>query len=606
MIPPLLILRNITLSLGDTNLLSGAELIVSKRDRICLVGRNGSGKSTLLKIAAGQVEADDGERYVEPGATLRYLPQEPNLTGYETTRAYAEGELAPGDDPHRAQYLLEQLGLTGEENPLTLSGGEARRCAIARTLTSEPDILFLDEPTNHLDLPAIEWLENELKNSRSALVLVSHDRRFLENLSRRTVWLNMGVTQQIEKSFTAFEPWRDKWFEQEELNRHKLDRKIASELHWLNRGVTARRKRNQGRLRALNALRAERRSQKAFIGDVKLTTTEGNRAGKLVIETSSIGKTYDDAPIVRDLSIRIQSGDRIGIVGPNGAGKTTLLNLLTGLLTPDEGSVRLGPTLQMVTLDQRRESLDANISLQDALAGGGQNVEVGGQSRHVISYMKDFLFQPEQARTAVSALSGGERGRLMLARALARPSNLLVLDEPTNDLDLETLDLLQEMLSDFDGTVLLVSHDRDFLDRVVTAVVVAEGDGKWVVYAGGYSDMITQRGHKDGPEPKTTVSTKKSSGKRPVSKKPKKTGQSFSNNSGLTFTDKHLLKTLPGKIETLQKCVDEYNATLAIEGLYERDPQAFSLTTDKLTEAATALAEAEEQWLTLEMKREEG
>ena len=605
MTPPLLILRNITLSLGDTDLLSGAELIVSERDRICLVGRNGSGKSTLLKIAAGQVEADDGERYVDPGATLRYLPQEPNLTGFETTRAYAEGELAPGDDPHRAQYLLEQLGLTGEENPSTLSGGEARRCAIARTLTSEPDILFLDEPTNHLDLPAIEWLENELSNSRSALVLVSHDRRFLENLSQKTVWLNMGVTQKIERSFTAFEPWRDNWFEQEELDRHKLDRKIASELHWLNRGVTARRKRNQGRLRALNALRAERRNQKAFIGDVKLTTTEGNRAGKLVIETSSIGKTYDGAPIVRDLSIRIQRGDRIGIVGPNGAGKTTLLNLLTGLLPPDEGSVRLGPTLQMVTLDQRRESLDANISLQDALTDGGQNVEVGGQSRHVIGYMKDFLFQPEQARTAVSALSGGERGRLMLARALARPSNLLVLDEPTNDLDLETLDLLQEMLSDFDGTVLLVSHDRDFLDRVVTAVVVAEGDGKWVVYAGGYSDMITQRGQRDEPEPKTTVSTNKSSGKGPVSPKLKKTRQSSSNNSGLTFTDKHLLETLPVKIEALQKCVDEYNATLAIEGLYERDPEAFSMATDKLTEAATALAEAEDQWLTLEVKREE-
>ncbi len=605
MTPPLLILRNITLSLGDTDLLSGAELIVSERDRICLVGRNGSGKSTLLKIAAGQVEADDGERYVDPGVTLRYLPQEPNLTGFETTRAYAEGELAPGDDPHRAQYLLEQLGLTGEENPSTLSGGEARRCAIARTLTSEPDILFLDEPTNHLDLPAIEWLENELSNSRSALVLVSHDRRFLENLSQKTVWLNMGVTQKIERSFTAFEPWRDNWFEQEELDRHKLDRKIASELHWLNRGVTARRKRNQGRLRALNALRAERRNQKAFIGDVKLTTTESNRAGKLVIETSSIGKTYDGAPIVRDLSIRIQRGDRIGIVGPNGAGKTTLLNLLTGLLTPDEGSVRLGPTLQMVTLDQRRESLDANISLQDALTDGGQNVEVGGQSRHVIGYMKDFLFQPEQARTAVSALSGGERGRLMLARALARPSNLLVLDEPTNDLDLETLDLLQEMLSDFDGTVLLVSHDRDFLDRVVTAVVVAEGDGKWVVYAGSYSDMITQRGQRDQPEPKTTVSTNKSSGKGPVSPKLKKTRQSSSNNSGLTFTDKHLLETLPVKIEALQKCVDEYNATLAIEGLYERDPEAFSMATDKLTEAATALAEAEDQWLTLEVKREE-
>ncbi len=605
MTPPLLILRNITLSLGDTDLLSGAELIVSERDRICLVGRNGSGKSTLLKIAAGQVEADDGERYVDPGATLRYLPQEPDLTGYETTRAYAEGELAPGDDPHRAQYLLEQLGLTGEENPSTLSGGEARRCALARTLTSEPDILFLDEPTNHLDLPAIEWLENELSNSRSALVLVSHDRRFLENLSRKTVWLNMGVTRQIEKSFTAFEPWRDNWFEQEELDRHKLDRKIASELHWLNRGVTARRKRNQGRLRALNALRAERQNQKAFIGDVKLTTTEGNRAGKLAIETKSIGKTYDGDPLVLDLSIRIQRGDRIGIVGPNGAGKTTLLNMLTGVLPPDEGSVRLGPTLQMVTLDQRRESLDADISLQDALSGGGQNVEVGGQSRHVISYMKDFLFQPEQARTAVGALSGGERGRLMLARALARPSNLLVLDEPTNDLDLETLDLLQEMLSDFDGTVLLVSHDRDFLDRVVTAVVVAEGDGKWVVYAGGYCDMIAQRRQRDGPEAKATNPTNTSSRKGPAGPALKKTRQSPQNNSGLTFTDKHLLEILPAKMEALQKCVDQHNATLAIEGLYERDPETFSMATDKLTEAATALAEAEEQWLTLEMKREE-
>ena len=448
MAPPLLILRDITLSFGDTDLLSGAELIVSEGDRLCLVGRNGSGKSTLLKIAAGLVEPDDGERYVDPGATMRYLPQEPDLSGYETTLAYAEGGLAPGDDAHRAIYLLEQMGLTGAEDPRTLSGGEARRCALARTLASEPDILFLDEPTNHLDLPAIEWLEQELASCRSALVLISHDRRFLETLSRKTIWLNAGVTHRLDKGFAAFEPWRDTLIEQEERARHELNRKISVEMDWLHKGVTARRKRNQGRLRALNVLRAERRDQRAFTGNVRLTTTEGARAGKMAIEAKSISKSYGGPMLVKDFSIRIQRGDRIGIIGPNGAGKTTLLNMLTGTLAPDSGTVRLGTNLQMVTLDQRRESLAADMTLSDALTGGGNTVDVGGQSRHVIGYMKDFLFQPEQARTPVGVLSGGERGRLMLARALAQPSNLLVLDEPTNDLDLETLDLLQEMLGD--------------------------------------------------------------------------------------------------------------------------------------------------------------
>ena len=608
MAPPLLILRDIILSLGDTDLLSGAELIVSEGERLCLVGRNGSGKSTLLKIAAGQVEPDDGERYVDPGATMRYLPQEPDLTGYKTTLAYAEGDLAPGDDSHRALYLLQQLGLTGDEDPAILSGGEARRCALARALASEPDMLFLDEPTNHLDLPAIEWLERELASCRSALVLVSHDRRFLETLSRKTVWLNAGVTHRIDKGFAAFEPWRDTWMEQEESARHKLDRKILVEMDWLHKGVTARRKRNQGRLRALHALRTERREQKAFTGNVTLTTTEGARAGKLAMEAKSISKSYGDVALVSDFSIRIQRGDRIGIVGANGVGKTTLLNMLTGTLAPDSGTVRLGATLQMVTLDQKRESLDADMTLSDALTGGGgTNVEVGGQSRHVISYMKDFLFQPEQARTAVGVLSGGERGRLMLARALARPSNLLVLDEPTNDLDLETLDLLQEMLGDYDGTALLVSHDRDFLDRTVTAVIAAEGNGKWIVYAGGYSDMIAQRkGQKQGQEskpatPKSNAKKADSSRSEPVEIKkspPDKT-------KTLSFTDKHHLKTLPARMDKFHKAIDASNALLAKPGLFERDRAAFEAAAQKLRETVTALEAAGEQWLALELKREE-
>ncbi len=598
MAPPLLILRDISLRLGDTNLLDGAELSVSEGDRLCLVGRNGSGKSTLLRIAAGELEPDDGERYIDPGVTTRYLPQEPDLSGVESTLAYAEAGLAPGDDPYRAQYLLERLGLTGDEDPASLSGGEARRCALARALASEPDILFLDEPTNHLDLPAIEWLEEELTTSRSALVLVSHDRRFLENLSRATVWLNGGVTRRLEKGFGGFETWRDEVIEQEERARHEMDRKLAVETEWLHKGVTARRKRNMGRLRSLHALREERRSQKSFTpGAVKLTTTDGARSGRIVVEAENIAKSYDGPALVRDFSIRIQRGDQIGIIGPNGAGKTTLLNMLTGALEPDDGAVRLGTNLQMVTLDQRRESLDPGSTLSDALTGGGNYVDVGGQRRHVIGYMKDFLFAPEQARTPVGVLSGGERGRLMLARALARPSNLLVLDEPTNDLDLETLDLLQEMLADYDGTVLLVSHDRDFLDRVVTGVIAAEGEGRWVIYAGGYSDMQAQHG--DPSEPiaeKPTAPPAKPREPKPE-RQEKKSG-------GLSFTDRHLLESLPYMMEEFQARIDGLNGKLSEAGLFENDRAAFERTADELKEATAALEAAEEQWLELELKRE--
>src|SRR5271166_291665 len=495
MAPPLIQLKDIRLTFGGTPLLSGVELAVSPMERVCLICRNGSGKSTLLKIMAGLVEPDAGTRFVQPGATVRYLPQEPDFGDHKTTLAYVEAGLGPGDDHYAARYLLAQLGLTGKEHPSGLSGGEARRAALARVLAPSPDILLLDEPTNHLDLPGIKWLERGLAAMRAGIVVVSHDRRLLERLSRTTVWLDRGITRTLDQGFAAFEPWRDAVLEQEAIDRHKLGRKIAMEEDWLRYGVTARRKRNQKRLADLHALRKRRKEQRAAPGKVRLEAAGADLSGRLVIVADAVTKSFGDRTIVKDVSTRILRGDRVGIVGANGAGKTTLLNLLTGALPPDAGEVRLGTNLAQVTLDQRRDTLDPAQTLREALTGGqGDTVTVGGQTRHVASYMKDFLFGPEQANTPVGVLSGGERGRLTLARAFARPSNLLVLDEPTNDLDLETLDLLQERLADYSGTVLLVSHDRDFLDRVVTSTIAANGDGRWTEYAGGYSDMLAQRG----------------------------------------------------------------------------------------------------------------
>src|SRR3954471_22814644 len=497
--PPLLLLQDISLTFGGTPLLTGARLAVASGDRICLVGRNGSGKSTLLQIAAGLIQPDAGERFAQPGALISYLPQEPDLAGFATILAYVEDAFASGAqdrpaDRHRALYLLKELGLSGEENSASLSGGEARRAALARALAPLPDILLLDEPTNHLDLPGIEWLERELAQMRAGIVLISHDRRLLETLSRATVWLDRGVTRTLDQGFSSFEAWRDTVLEQEESEQHKLGRKIAMEEDWLRYGVTARRTRNQRRLAELHALRRQRREHRGAVGSVRLEATPAELSGRLVAEAVGIEKSYGGRPVVKKFSTRIMRGDRVGIIGPNGAGKTTLLNMLIGVLPPDAGAVRLGANLAPVVLDQRRESLDPEQTLAEALTGGGgDNVTVAGQSRHVVGYMKDFLFRPEQARTPVRVLSGGERARLILARAFARPSNLLVLDEPTNDLDLETLDLLQERLAEYPGTVLLVSHDRDFLDRLTTSVIASEHNGRWTEYAGGYSDMLAQR-----------------------------------------------------------------------------------------------------------------
>ena len=601
MAAPLLILRDIHLTFGGPVLLEGAELSVMEGERLCLVGRNGSGKSTLLKIAAGIVQPDKGERALQQGTSVRYLPQEPDLAGFESTLDYVVAGLGSHDEPYRAQYLLGQLGLTGEENPARLSGGEIRRAALARALAPSPDILMLDEPTNHLDLPAIEWLEAELQSMRSALVLISHDRRFLGNLSRTTAWLDRGQIRRLDRGFSEFEAWRDEMLEQEEVQRHKLDRKIAREEDWVRYGVSGRRKRNQKRLALLGDMRKDRREYRGATGNVVMAAAAAESAAKLLVDAKNINKSYGDRIIVKDVTMRIARGDRIGIVGPNGAGKTTLLNMLTGTLAPDSGTVKLGSNIAMVTLDQKRESLDPTTTLKDVLTQGhGDMVTVGETRKHVISYMKDFLFGSEQAGTPVARLSGGERGRLMLARALARPSNLLVLDEPTNDLDLETLDLLQEMLADYNGTVILVSHDRDFIDRVVTSVMGFEQDGKWTHYAGGYSDMVAQRGHgvkarevdaKSAPKEAKPVKVDK--GDKPAPRKK------------MGFKEKHALETLPKKLSALRADVQRLQAVLADGSLFARDPAAFKKAAADLDAAQAAVLAGEDQWLELEMLREE-
>ena len=597
MAPPLLLLQDIALTFGGEPLLEATGISVPAGERLCLVGRNGSGKSTLLKIAAGLIEPDSGARFLQPGVNLRYLPQEPDLSGYSNARAYVEAGLGPIGDPHRATTLLNELGLSGEEDPARLSGGEARRAALARVLAPEPDILLLDEPTNHLDLPAIEWLEGTLKTPRSALVIVSHDRRFLQNLSRGAVWLDRGRTRVLARGFAEFEAWRDAALLEEERAEHKLDRKIAAEEDWLRYGVTARRKRNQKRLENLKAMRAERRQRRTAKG-VRFEAAE-DLSGKLVVEAKHVAKSFGARPIVKNLSLRILRGDRLGLIGANGAGKTTLVNLLTGALPPDRGSVRHGANLLLAALDQGRASLDPATLLKDALTGGGSDfVEINGERKHVAGYMKEFLFGPEQARTPIGRLSGGERGRLMLAKVLARPSNLLVLDEPTNDLDLETLDLLQDMLSDYKGTLLIVSHDRDFLDRLTTSVLAAEGGGIWIEYAGGYSDMLAQRGAGvDGAPisapPMPAKDKPKIAATRPPKPKPR-----------LTFKEKHMLDTLPARIEALRARKASLQSLLDDTGFYARDPAKFAEISAAFAKAEAALAEAEENWLNLEILRE--
>jgi ATP-binding cassette subfamily F protein uup len=597
--PPVLQLRDIVLTLGGEPLLDKAELSISPGDRIALVGRNGSGKSTLLRIAAGEMIADRGTRFVQPSARLAYLPQEPDVAGFATTLDYVLAGLTDDDAGHAARAMMAELGVDLASKPAELSGGEARRAALVRVLAPEPEILLLDEPTNHLDLVAIEWLEAHLAASRSALALISHDRRLLTDLTRATVWLDRGVTHRLEQGFGAFEAWRDKKLEEEEAERHRLDRRIVNEEHWMRYGVTARRKRNMRRVGELAEMRRERRETRRSVGLANMAAQESRASGALVVEAEKISKAYEGKPIVRNFSLRIMRGDRIGIVGANGAGKTTLISLLTGALEPEAGTIRIGSNVTMARLDQKRLSLDPATTLVDALTGGGSDyVTINGERRHVVGYMKDFLFGPEQARTPIGKLSGGERGRLMLARALSRPSNLMVLDEPTNDLDIETLDLLQELLGEYQGTILIVSHDRDFLDRVATSVIVSEGEGAWVEYAGGYSDMVAQRGYGlAGP----AVAAAPAKAERPVTREPSRQAAKRK----LSFNEKRALEMLPDRMEALRSELASLEKSLADADLAVREPATFQEAMERYGEVREALEGAEDEWLQLEILREE-
>ena len=601
--PPILYLQDVNLTFGVTPLLEGADLSIAPGERLCVVGRNGSGKSTLLKIAAGMVEPDSGERFVQPGIMVSYLDQDPTFKGASTIGEYVLAELMDNEDKQRAFQLMADLRLSSDQELENLSGGEKRRVALAKVMAPDPDILLLDEPTNHLDLPAIEWLENALKSLRSALVLISHDRRFLSNMSQSTLWLDRGKTSLLKKGFNHFEDWRDQEIELEMMRLQKLDRKIEREEHWVRYGVSGRRKRNVKRLAELSALKKQRRDHQGPPSNVKAQVSEADMSGKLVVKADKIAKSFGDKKIVSQFSTQIKRGDRVGLVGANGAGKTTMLNMLIGELAPDVGNVRLGKNLHMLVLDQTRAGIKRDWTIKDALTdGAGDYVTIGEDKMHVIGYMKDFLFHPSQMRTPANVLSGGELARLLLARGLRHPSNVLIMDEPTNDLDLETLDLLQELIADYQGTVILVSHDRDFLDRTVTSVINSEGEGQWLEYAGGYSDMLLQRkagdvgGDKDAhklPEGKNLYKNATS---------PKPTHKAITK---LSYKQKYALEQLPGEMRELESLIADSKKLLSDTSLFTKDPELFNKTAMALKKAETRLAEAEAEWLELEILREE-
>ncbi|RJL13368.1 ABC-F family ATP-binding cassette domain-containing protein, partial [Paracoccus siganidrum] len=498
---PLLQLTDISLTFGGDPVFEGLSLTIQPGDRVALVGRNGSGKSTLMKVMAGLVQPDRGEVVAAAGTTVGYMEQDPDLSGFATLGEFAAAGLAESED-YRVEMAAEGLKFDPARPVATASGGERRRAALARLLARAPELMLLDEPTNHLDIEAIGWLEDHLKQTRAAYVLISHDRAFLRNLTRATLWIDRGEVRRQERGFEGFEDWREATWAAEDEARHKLDRKIRAEARWAVEGISARRKRNQGRLRALQDMRQQRAGQIRRQGTAAMALDSGPQSGRKVIEAKGIAKSFGDRVILRPFDLRVNRGDRIAFVGPNGAGKTTLIRMLTGEVAPDQGTVTLGTNLEVAVFDQARAALNPDQTLWESLTGDAEmrvsgradQVMVRGQPKHVVAYLKDFLFDEAQARAPVRSLSGGEKARLLLARLMAKPSNLLVLDEPTNDLDVETLDLLQDLLGDYDGTVLLVSHDRDFIDRVADTTVAMEGDGRAVTYAGGWSDYRAQRG----------------------------------------------------------------------------------------------------------------
>ncbi len=595
-------LAEIALTFGGEPLFTGATLDVQPRARIALVGRNGSGKSTLLKIAAGIVTPDSGEHFVHPGATAYYLPQEPDFGDHDTAESFVCASLPDERDAHVAERTLAEFEIAADARLEKLSGGEAKRIALAAAFAARPDIILMDEPTNHLDIAAIAQLEEKVAGSSAAFVIISHDRRFLETLTTQTVWIDRGATHHLSRGFSDFEEWRDKTLEEEKTARHKLGRKIAAEEDWVRYGVTARRKRNVRRMAELKDMRQALRSAPRATGSVNFAATDAERSSKRMIVAEKISKSFDDRAIIEDYSIEIARGDKIGVVAPNGAGKTTLLNMLIGTLAPDAGVVTSSDNLALVTLDQQRARLKPDQRLADAITDGrGDWVTIDGVKKHAATYLQDFLFAPEQWRAPVSSLSGGERGRLALAAALAYPSNILALDEPTNDLDLETLDLLQDFLSDYKGAVLLISHDRNFLDNIVTSIVTTDPDtpGAWRRYPGGYDDMVTQRGRPPGAK---AAAVKRAQKGAPAAAR--KASAPKTTRTKLSYKEKHALTTLPDQIAELEKEIATLNEALADPKLFERNAEEFSKTARRLDEAKAALETAEENWLELTIKQE--
>ena len=597
MAPPILSLTEVVAAFISPPLFSGLSVEVGKSDRIALVGRNGSGKSTLLKMMAGLVEPDGGTRFVQPGTRIAYLSQSVDFGDHKDLRDFVSAGLSADqlDATYLSDAILYEVGLDPDRSADGLSGGESRRAAVAQALVSEPDVLLLDEPTNHLDITVIEWLEQTLANFRGAIVTVSHDRAFLRRLSKAILWIDRGRVHRHEQGFANFDEWSETLLEQEAVSTAKLDKLITEEIRWSREGISARRTRNQGRLRRLSSLREERQGRPKTQNMMELKTDSGQKSGRLVSELTNVSKGYADKPILTDFSTRLMRGDRLGIIGPNGAGKTTLLKLLSGELEPDSGAIRLGTNLQPLLFDQNRDALDPNKSLWDTLAdSGGDQINVLGEPRHVVGYLRDFLFHEKQARSPVKSLSGGEKNRLLLAKHLARPSNLLILDEPTNDLDMETLDLLQEMLADYKGTIILVSHDRDFIDRIVTSTIVLEGDGEVVEYAGGYTDYISQKKISE-----KAVAEEKKKQNKAASQNNVKSSKKVANR--MSYKDKRELELLPDQIAQFETAISGLNEKLSGAGLSGEDIQKFAA---QLATKNDGLSQCEERWIELELMQE--
>ena len=598
--PPLLTLSDVGVNLGDRWLLRHVDMSIHTGDRLALVGRNGAGKSTLMKLITGTAEADEGSRWVAPQTDVAYLPQVPIIKGVMSLASYVAEGLEDSHEIYRAEAMLQKMGMDPARMTEGLSGGEARRASLARALVKNPEVLLLDEPTNHLDLPTIEWLEALLRERQGALVLISHDRAFLRALGNGMIWINQGTLRTRTGNFDQFEDWSDGIEQEEAVRLAKLDKRIAEETRWSRQGISARRKRNQGRLRELANLRIQRAREGGIAArSMAITTGPAEGGGQVVLEAKDVSVAVETPSGTRQLvshfNARIRRGDRIGIIGPNGAGKSSLVRVLLEESKPDSGHVKTGFGLLPAYFDQSREGLNQNASPWTVLCpDGGDSVEVAGKTKHVTSYLRDFLFDDHKMTQRVSTLSGGEQNRLLLAKIFAQPHNFLVLDEPTNDLDIETIDLLQEVVGDYDGTIMIVSHDRDFLDRTVTSVLAFEGDGKITPHAGGYHDYLARRAGHDDKDKQNTKKKKTAPKEKPKGPRTDR----------LSYKDVHALETLPKEIAALEAAIAKGEERLTDMEFFHKDPKAYQAIADKVEADKASIAAKEEAWLEVEMKKE--